>query len=42
MTPHEEHYPGRPDGDNWEMFPFLLGVVVIVVVGVLFLTGNSF
>ena len=41
MTPHEEYLPRRPDGDNWETFPFLLGVVVIVVVGVLVLTGNN-
>ena len=41
MTPHEEHHLLRPDSDHWEMFPFFLGVVVIVVVGVLVLTGNS-
>jgi len=45
MIPHEEHHPrGAPDphsGDNWEMFPLLLGGVAIVLVGLLVLTGNS-
>ena len=42
MTPHEEQYPRRPEpDDNWGMFPFLVGVGAIVLVGVLVLAGNS-
>jgi hypothetical protein len=39
MTPHEEHYPRRPDPDRWGAIPLLLGMVTIVLVGILILTG---
>jgi hypothetical protein len=43
MTPHEEHYPRRrdpDDGNNWGL-PFLLGIFVITIFGVLALTSSS-
>ena len=42
MTPHEEHYPRHrapDDGHIWGLF--LLGIVVITIVGVLALTSSS-
>jgi hypothetical protein len=44
MTPHEEHYPRRPELDDrngWGMIPFLLGIAAIALGGILILTSGS-
>ena len=41
MTPHEEQYPqlSEPDNGNWGIAHIVLGVVALVIVGTMLLTG---
>jgi hypothetical protein len=41
MTPHEVHYPHRPDRDRQKMITLLLYIVAAAVIGTLVLTTAS-
>jgi hypothetical protein len=40
MTPHEVHYPHRPDPYHWGTIPLLLSMVAVALIGILVLTNG--